>query len=80
MAAHMLRSGGTGTGGPSRTSIHNMPDSAFKVTSNELEKITDVFKTYEVDPQESTMHPRVSSADLGRGAAVRNMQRRMAAA
>ncbi len=67
MAAHISvgRTGGGGgpggTGG-GKTSIHNMPDSAFKLTPNELEQITDVFKQYEVDPNESTMYPRVSQA------------------
>ncbi len=40
-----------------------MPDSAFKLTQNELDQITEVFKTYEVDPHQANMHPRVSHTD-----------------
>ena len=69
MAAHISvgrGSGGAGGGGAAatKTSIHNMPDSAFKLTPNELEQITDVFKQYEVDPNEATMYPRVSEQQI----------------
>ncbi len=64
MAAHMMSrgTGASASAGP-RTSIHNMPDSAFKLTQNELDQITEVFKTYEVDPHQANMHPRVSLTD-----------------
>ena len=38
-----------------------MPQSAPKLSANELERVTEVFKMYETGLREATIYPKVSS-------------------